>query len=257
MSVFSHSLARLRIRTAAANAANSGWGIVRFFEQRIETMTPDRKNLVSILASRIESVRKPHPVRVAVDGRTASGKTTLADEVAAELRARGRAVIRTSVDGFHRPRAERYRRGRLSAEGYLDDARDWSAVRKLLLDPLGPEGDLLYRTASFDLDRDEPIEQTTQRADPNAILVVDGTFLQRPELADAWDLIVFVDASEAVATRRGIARDAASLGGEDRAREAHERRYQAAFALYEVRVGPMRRAHVVVSNDDVDVPCIA
>lgn len=95
-------------------------------------MTPERKGAVSLLAGQVEAVRRPHPVRVAVDGRTASGKTKLADEVAAELRARGRAVIRTSVDGFHRPRAERYRRGRLSAEGYLDDARDWSAVTRLL-----------------------------------------------------------------------------------------------------------------------------
>lgn len=220
-------------------------------------MTPERKNAVSMLAGRIEAVRAPHPVRVAVDGRTASGKTTLADEVAAELRARGRAVVRTSVDGFHRPRAERYRRGRLSAEGYLDDARDWAAIRRLLLDPLGPGGDLLYRTASFDLDRDEPVEQEARRAASDAVLIVDGTFLQRPELADAWDLVVFVDASEAVATRRGVARDAAGLGGEERAREAHEERYQAAFAIYEARVGPKERAHVVVGNDDADAPSVA
>lgn len=220
-------------------------------------MTPERKNVVSLLADRIAAVRVPHPVRVAVDGRTASGKTTLADEVADELRARGRAVVRTSVDGFHRPRAERYRRGRLSAEGYLDDARDWPAIRRLLLDPLGPEGGLFYRTASFDLDRDEPIEREAQQAEPDAVLIVDGTFLQRPELAGAWELVVFVDASEAVATRRGVTRDAAGLGGEERAREAHERRYQPAFAIYEARVGPKGRAHVVVGNDDVDAPSVA
>lgn len=220
-------------------------------------MIPVRHSIVSRLADRIEAVRLPHPARVAVDGRTASGKTRLADEVAAELCARGRPVIRTSVDGFHRPRAERYRRGRLSAEGYLDDGRDWTAVRRLLLDPLGPSGSLQYRTASFDLDRDEPVEQDAQRANPDAVLIVDGTFLQRPELADAWDLVVFVDASEDAATRRGVARDAAALGGEDRAREAHERRYQAAFAIYAARVGPKERAHVVVGNDDPAAPSMA
>ena len=220
-------------------------------------MTPVRHGVVSRLADRIEAVRVPHPARVAVDGRTASGKTTLADEVAAELRARSRMVIRTSVDGFHRPRAERYRRGRLSAEGYLDDARDWTAVRRLLLDPLGPGGSLLYRTSSFDLDRDELVEQEAQRASLDAILIVDGTFLQRPELADAWDMVVFVDASEEAATRRGVARDAAGLGGEDRAREAHERRYQAAFTIYAARVGPKERAHTVVGNDDPAAPSMA
>lgn len=220
-------------------------------------MTPARHGVVSTLADRIAAVRVPHPVRVAVDGRTASGKTTLADEVAAELRARGRAVVRTSVDGFHRLRAERYRQGRLSPAGYLDDARDWEAVRRLLLDPLGPGGSLRYRTASFDLDRDEPVEQDAQRAERNAVLVVDGTFLQRAELADAWDLVVFVDVSEAEATRRGVARDAAALGGEDRAREAHGKRYQPAFAIYDARVGPKARAHVVIGNEDPAAPSVA
>lgn len=220
-------------------------------------MTPERRSVVSTLADRIAAVRLPHPVRVAVDGRTASGKTTLADEVAAELRVRGRVVIRTSVDGLHRPRAERYRQGRLSPEGYLDDARDWGAVRKLLLDPLGPSGSLLYRTASFDLARDEPVEHGAQRAEPDAALIVDGAFLKRSEVADAWDFVVFVDVSEAEATRRGVARDALALGGEERAREAHERRYQAAFAIYDARVGPKGRAHLVVGNEAPAAPSVA
>jgi hypothetical protein len=71
------------------------------------------------------------PVCIAVDGRTASGKTTLADEVTAELRSSGRTTIHISLDGYSPPRAEHYQRGRLSAEGYLDDARDWQAIRQL------------------------------------------------------------------------------------------------------------------------------
>lgn len=169
------------------------------------------------------------------------------------LRTMGRSVIRTSVDGFHRPRVERYRRGRFSAEGYLDDARDWTAIRHLLLDPLGPGGDLLYRTASFDLDSDQPVAQEPLRAMSDAILIVDGTFLQRPELADAWDVVIFVAVSEAVAVQRGAQRDATLLGGEDKAREMHERRYQPAFELYQARVSPERRAHIVVDNNDPGV----
>lgn len=119
-----------------------------------------RSHVIDAVASRLAARSLPHPFRVAIDGRTASGKTTLADEVATVLRESGRQVIRTSVDGFHRPRAERYRRGRYSAEGYLDDARDWIAIRRLLLEPLGPNGDRWYRTATFDLERDVPIEQS-------------------------------------------------------------------------------------------------
>ena len=208
------------------------------------------------IADSIEAVRLPHPTRVAIDGRTASGKTTLADELAAELRDRGRSVIRTSVDGFHKPRAERYRRGRLSPEGYLDDARDWGAVQDELLRPLGPGGTLEYRTETFDLERDVPVERPARLADPNMILIVDGTFLQRAELAGGWDMVIFVDVSEEVATSRGVARDAASLGGEDKALEAHLQRYQAAFAIYDARCSPRSTADIVVCNEDLGHPAV-
>ena len=53
---------------------------------------------------------------VAVDGVDASGKTTLADRLAEAVAPRP-PVVRASIGDFHRPRAERYRRGRDSPEG--------------------------------------------------------------------------------------------------------------------------------------------
>jgi len=73
-----------------------------------------RPELVAELASRIGRERCPHPIRVAIDGVDASGKTTLADELVAPLKRTGRFVIRASIDGFHHPATVRYRSGRLS-----------------------------------------------------------------------------------------------------------------------------------------------
>ena len=61
------------------------------------------------VAEAVQALIRTHPVRVAVDGRTASGKTTFADDLANVLRSVGRDVIRTSVDGFHRPKEARVR----------------------------------------------------------------------------------------------------------------------------------------------------
>lgn len=58
-----------------------------------------RGDLLDRLAGAIESVTAAHPLRVAVDGPPAAGKTTLADELALLLRGRGREVIRTSTGG--------------------------------------------------------------------------------------------------------------------------------------------------------------
>jgi uridine kinase len=175
----------------------------------------DRAAVLDELATRLASVSLGWPVRVAIDGRTASGKTTLANEVASLIRNKGRPVIRTSIDGFHRPKAARYARGRYSPEGYYYDARDLAAMMTLLLEPLGPDGDRLYRTQSFDLENDPPVEQEPQSAPADAVLVVDGTFLQRPELRNGWDIMIFVKASERTAERSGVARDSQRLGAEE------------------------------------------
>jgi uridine kinase len=81
-----------------------------------------RNACVARLASMIAAVARPHPVRVAVDGVDGAGKTHLADELVRPLTHSGRQIIRASVDGFHHPRAHRYRRGRESADGYFRDS---------------------------------------------------------------------------------------------------------------------------------------
>jgi len=193
---------------------------------------------------------------VAIDGRTAAGKTTLADELAVALRGLGRNAIRTGIDGFHRPRNERYARGRFSPEGYYFDARDLKALRALLLDPLGPGGAMLYRTASFDLDADAPIEVAPSRAKTDDILIVDGTFLQRPELRDCWEVVVFVDADASVATERGKVRDATLLGGEDAALALYRERYAGAFDIYGSIGQPKLNAHIVIENGTFARPAV-
>src|ERR1700744_3144026 len=113
--------------------------------------TDIRHNVLVQLASALTAAKIGHTLRVAIDGRSGAGKTTFAAELAETIIKIGRPVVRTSIDGFHRAKSERYARGRYSAEGYYYDARDLDAVRRLLLDPLGPNGDGWYRTESLNL----------------------------------------------------------------------------------------------------------
>ena len=100
-----------------------------------------RRGVLPELASHITRVEREHPVRVAIDGVDAAGKTTLADELVAPLERAGRQVVRASIDGFHHPEAIRRRRGSLSAEGYYRDSFDHATLAEELLLPLGPGGD--------------------------------------------------------------------------------------------------------------------
>ena len=217
-------------------------------------MNPDRLLVLDNLAAKIGDISLGRPMRIAIDGRTAAGKTTLSDELAELIGNRGSHVIRTSIDGFHRPKAERYARGRYSAEGYYYDARDLHAVMNLLLIPLGPRGNRVYRTASFDLTNDRTIAQEPKQAPADAVLIVDGTFLQRPELRDHWDLTIFLKTSADTAERRAIGRDAEQSGGIDAVQKLYAERYRGAFDLYECLCAPDEIADVVLMNDDFDRP---
>jgi uridine kinase len=195
-----------------------------------------------------------HPVRVAVDGVTASGKSTLAGELAAAITAAGRPVIHLTMDGYHHPRAHRYRQGRLSARGYYDDAYDFAAFARNVLVPLGPGGDRRYRKQIIDLPSDKPRDEPPAGAPADAVLVVDGSFLQRPELAPHWDHVIFVRTDLATARARGTTRDAGQLGGLQEAERMYGTRYHAAARIYLAEAAPEQHATLIFDNHDLARP---
>jgi uridine kinase len=212
-----------------------------------------RDRVLGRIADHLAQRRAGHPLRVAVDGITASGKTTLARELTAAVAARGRSAAQLSMDGFHHPRAVRHRLGRDSAEGYYLDAYDFASFSRLVLEPLGPGGDRKYRERIIDLHSDTPISEPPVLAPDDLVLVVDGSFLQR-ELE--WDEVVFVDTPFEVARDRGTRRDAELLGGSEQARRAFDQRYHAACRRYLDEVGPAALASVVLGNEDVANPVL-
>ena len=208
-----------------------------------------RAQVVDELAALIAAIKLPHPVRAAIDGIDAAGKTTLADELAAPIQARGRPVIRASIDGFHRPRAARYKRGADSPEGYYRDSFDYAALRAALLDPLGPHGNRAYRRAVFDYRTDAPVREPLRIAPADAVLLFDGVFLFRPELNDCWDYRIFVAVDFEVAIARAVARDRAR-GADETIAARYRTRYAPGQRIYLQAVRPQERADVVVENDD-------
>ena len=210
--------------------------------------------VLEVLTDAVTRARRPHPVRVAIDGIDAAGKTVLADELATQVVSRGWPVIRASIDGFHLPRAERYRLGPESPEGYFRDSFDYPVLRSELLDPLGPGGDRRYRTAVFDFEADRPVTPPQQHADPDAVLLFEGVFLLRPELDGVWDVTVFVEVSFEEALRRARKRDVRLFGSEAEVEDRYRTRYLPGQRLYLRECRPERRADYVLANDHPDRP---
>ena len=158
--------------------------------------------------------------RIAVDGPDAAGKTTLADAIAAALAQDGRSCARLTIDDFLRPREERYRRGDLSPDAYYEDAFDLAAFAQVV------------------------------EAAPG-IVVADGVFLQRPELAQLWTLVLYLDCAPEETLRRALVRDLERFGSHETVLERYEQRYLPAQERYRREVGPEDRADVVLRSDFV------
>jgi len=212
----------------------------------------DRACVLRFVAERVPTFDGGRCVRVGVDGPDGAGKTRFADELAATLQERNRPVVRVSVDGFHAARAVRYRRGRDSPEGFWLDSYDYARFRLDVLDPFGPDGSRTYRSAARDVATDTPRRPAPRAAEPGSVLIVDGIFLHRDELAAPWDLSVFLDVPFGETARRMAARD----GTDPDPDHPRTRRYVQGQRLYFQACAPQRRANILIDNRDFAAPRI-
>lgn len=213
--------------------------------------------MLSRLAERVLAVRAQHPVRVAIDGSSAAGKTTLADELGEELRRRSRRpVIRVTLDQFKQALDRRTRHPPGTPESYYHEMFDVAAIRDVLLVPLGPGGDRRYRSAIMDFSGRHPIDEPAQVAPADAIVVTDSGFPLKPELYDDWDLRIYLDIDFADVQRRGTERDAVWMESAEQAAERYRTYYVPGEQLYVAEVRPAERADIVVDNRDFAAPRI-
>jgi uridine kinase len=222
-----------------------------------QTADNARDNVIGLLVDSMSSIQVDHPTRVAIDGRSAAGKTTLADELATAIRARGRDVIRSSIDDFYRP-GHKYRseRGEWTPQSRYDEGYDYHAFIDLVLRPLGPGGSRRCRPALFDSYHDVWLPEEWIEASADSLAIVDGAFLLRPELATHWDYVVWVDIDMETMVARARKRDIAWTASEQLVIERYRNLWIPTHELYERLVEPMAEAHAIVDNRDVHDPKI-
>ncbi len=192
--------------------------------------------------------RLTRPALVVVDGPDGAGKTTFADALAAAAPP-GRVVVRASLDDFHHPRAHRHAEGR-TGETVWSRGFDHDAIRRELLEPWRRGAGTSYRRRWHDLRTDHLVQDPPDVVPEEGVLVVDGVFAQRPELGDAWDLVVYVDAPDDVRIARMAERDGVPTDAD----HPDQRRYLDAQEIYLARCRPVDRADVVIDNADPATP---
>lgn len=216
-----------------------------------------RSKVLGQLADAICGLHVTHPTRVAIDGRSVAGKTTLADELAKVIRGLGHEVLRASIDDFHHI-GHKYRsqRGEWTPKSYYDEGYDYHAFCDLLLRPLGPHGDGRCRTSILDSYHDTLLPEEWHHVSRNAIILIDGVFLLRRELAVHWDYIIWLDIDWSTMLERAQRRDVAWVGSEQAVLERYKHHWIPTHQLYEHDTHPRESAHAVVDNRCIENPRI-
>jgi hypothetical protein len=200
-------------------------------------VSPDA--LPELIAERLAGLRPAHTLRVAVDGAPAAGPDRLADALVGPLRARGRPVLRVGARWFLRQASLRLEYGRHDPLEFYERWLDAAALRREVLDRLGPGGDSRYLPTLWDPERDRATRADYLPAPDGAVLLVDGALLLGRSLP--FDLTVHIRLS----------------GGALRRRVPDGERWTLpAFDRYDTEVRPAEVADVVVRADDPRHPAV-
>ena len=148
---------------------------------------------------------------VALDGRSGVGKSTLASQVAAEI---GAGALVIDGDDFYCGGDDAYWDALGPAEK-VDLVIDWRRQRTLL-ECLRRGEPATWRPYDWDADDGRLAAEIT--AGPAGVVILDGAYSARPELADLFGLRALLDAPRHVRRARLLQREGASYRAEWEAR---------------------------------------
>jgi para-aminobenzoate synthetase len=185
-----------------------------------------------------------HPLVVAIDGRSGSGKSTVAKALAQSVDA---GIV--PCDDFFAASVTDAEWDRRTPEQRAADAMDWRRLKREAIEPL--RAGRSARWCAFDFlagpgsDGTYPMQRTPTELAPKSVVLIDGAYSARPELADLLDLSVLVEAAPTTREARLAAREKAEF-----LRQWHAR-WDVAEEHYFGHVRPPSAFDVVLQTDVV------
>jgi len=165
----------------------------------------------------------------------------LADVVAGMLVSRGRAVARVKSGDFLARRSVRLEHGPADVDAAFERWVDWAALQREVLAPLADPTGPRWLPRLRDAASDRPSREPVRVAVPGTVLVVDGPYLMRWELAGSFDVVAHLDLSAGALGRRF------PDPGDPR---------PGAWRRYLAECHPAARADLVVRYDHPDRPAV-
>ena len=191
--------------------------------------------------------QKDKPFIIGVNGVDCSGKTTFAWDLETYLKNRGYPTQIIAIDDFHNPKSVRYS-GEDQAYNYFFKSFNVEMLAEKLFKPIRENGKVITKLKLLNVENDKYEIIRRYKVTPETIVITEGVFLFRKELALFIDYKVYLDIPFEESKRRAVIRDAAA------SLQKYETKYHPAQIKYIEQYAPAAQADIVIENSNPDFP---
>lgn len=202
-----------------------------------------------ILKMVIEKKQDDKACVIGINGIDGAGKTSFAEALETYLKTRGLSTQIIHLDDFHHPRAIRHA-GNDLMDNYYNKSFNISLIVDILLAPVQKKKSVSFKLKTLDLYKDKYVNECKYTINKNTIVIFEGVFLFKKELAPYIDLKVFLDIPFEECKRRAGARDPREIV------EKYDAKYLPAQVKYLTEYPPAKVADIVIDNTDWEYPTI-
>jgi phosphoglycolate phosphatase len=215
----------------------------------------DRKLAVfGIILNRIiERKNTGRPFVIGVNGVDCSGKTIFTEAMGRFLISKGYKVQIINLDDFHNPRHIR-NAGEDPIESYYNRGFDYQTLIKSLLAPALEKKAYSISLRLLDLHTDRYEIEKTFSFTEDTIVLLEGVYLFRKELAPYIDYKVFLDIPMKESRRRAALRDVPVFGEE--ILRGYDEKYLPVQTGYLDEYPPIDVADMIIDNNNWEYPVI-
>lgn len=183
-----------------------------------------------------------------------SGKSEMTSLLAEELVRMGLPVQIIRLDDFHRPRAERRRDELPEPVQFYEHTFDFERLRNEVLTPIRDKGRLDEIFVCLDLLEDTWTVERHYLVDEATVVLLEGVFLFRPEIADFLNLVIYLQVKDTTVIDRASSRDV-PIHGEEILKKYHSK-YLPAQRAYLEEFPAEDNADVIIDNNDWENPTV-
>ena len=193
----------------------------------------------------IKKMQSPdHTVIIGIDGLGGAGKSTVSEKIKNIFSEDGIQITILHIDDFIHPRAVRYSEKAEEWECYYYLQWRYDYLTREIIKPIRSGAPFHKKIELYDKDNDSYFLSDTD-IPVGSVVIIEGIFLQREELQDIFDYMIYIDVPEETRLRRVLERDG-YIGDKEQIAAKYNSRYFPAERYYCRHCSPDKKAELVI-----------